>query len=140
MSEPLRIGLMVNDMLETTRQNLAGIGSIEEVRQAGRGLVAFSSELAEHERELKRFMYDRLYLHPEQVATAERARDVVAKLFAAYSQDPELMNDGWVERLPRDEPDRSRHIADFIAGMTDKYAIDQHLKIFGKVPEGLSNV
>ncbi|HSG34812.1 MAG TPA: deoxyguanosinetriphosphate triphosphohydrolase [Sphingomonadaceae bacterium] len=135
-----QIGLMVNDMLKATRANLKGIASLDEVRQAGRSLVSFSPELAGHERELKRFMYDRLYFHPEQVATAERARDVVAKLFAAYSQDPALMNEGWAESLPADEPDRSRHIADFIAGMTDKFAIDQHLKIFGKIPEGLSNV
>jgi dGTPase len=135
-----QIGLMVNDLLETTRANLAGIGSPADVRGAGRGLAHFSPELAEKERALKRFMYDRLYLHPEQVETAERARDVVAKLFAAYSQDPTLMNDGWVHGLPEHEPDRSRHIADFIAGMTDRYAIDQHARIFGKIPEGLSNV
>jgi len=135
-----QIGLMVSDLLETTSANLAGIGSADEVRAAGRSLVGFSPGLAAKERELKRFMYERLYLHPEQVETAERARDVVAKLFAAYSQDPTMMNDGWVKGLPDHEPDRSRHIADFIAGMTDRYAIDQHARIFGKIPEGLSNV
>jgi dGTPase len=47
---------------------------------------------------------------------------------------------GWVARLPTEEPQRSRHIADFIAGMTDRYAISAHAKIYGKFPEGLSNV
>jgi dGTPase len=135
-----QIGLMVGDLLETTRNNLAGIGSAEQVRAAGRPLVTFSSELAEKERALKRFMYDRLYLHQDQVETSERARDVVARLFAAFSQDPTLMSDGWVGGLPDHEPDRSRHIADFIAGMTDRFAIDQYMRIFGKVPDGLSNV
>jgi len=135
-----QIGLMVNDLLETTRANLAGIGSPDEVRAAERRLAVFSPALAEQERALKQFMYDKLYLHPVQIETSERARDVIAKLYAAYSQDPSLMNDGWVTALPAQEPDRSRHIADFIAGMTDKFAIDQHARIFGKVPEGLSNV
>lgn len=135
-----QIGLMVNDLLETTRSNLAGIASVEDVRAAGRTLVGFSPELAEQERALKRFMYDRLYFHPVQIETAERARDVLARLFTAYSQDPTLMSDGWLAALPTHEPERSRHIADFIAGMTDRFAIDQHARIFGKIPEGLSNV
>lgn len=135
-----QIGLMVGDLLEATRQNLKGIGSVEEVRQSGRGLVGFSPGLAAEERKLKAFMYDKLYLHPEQVSTAERAREVIAKLFSAYSQDPSLMSDGWVDALPTVEPERSRHIADFIAGMTDRFALNQYAAIFGKMPEGLSNV
>jgi dGTPase len=135
-----QIGLMVADLLDQTRANLAGIGSVEEVRAAGRALAAFSPGLAAEERKLKTFMYERLYYHPEQVATAERARDVLAKLYAAYSQDVTLLPASWLETLPEHEPDRSRHIADFMAGMTDRYAIEQFARIFGKVPEGLSNV
>ena len=65
---------------------------------------------------------------------------MTAELYAAYAQDPALMDAGWQERLPAEEPQRSRHIADFIAGMTDRYAISAHARIYGKVPEGLSNV
>ena len=96
--------------------------------------------LATEERRLKKFMYERLYYHPEQIQTAERARDVVARLFAAYRQDPGTMPDDWAATLPESDPDTSRHIADFIAGMTDRFAIDQCRKIYGKAPEGLSNV
>ena len=135
-----QIGLMVNDLLTATRANLVGIGSPDEVRKAGRALVEFSPELAEQERLLKRFMYERLYLHAEQVETAERARDVVAKLYSVYSQEPQYLSPGWCEALPDEEPHRSRHIADFIAGMTDRYAIDQFVRIFQTIPEGLSNV
>ncbi len=135
-----QIGLMVNDLLETTRSNIADIGSVKEVREAGRALACFSPDFAAQERQLKRFMYDRLYLHADQVETAERARNVVARLYAAYTQDGSLLADGWRESLPEQEPQRSRHIADFIAGMTDRYAIDQYARIFGKVPMGLSNV
>ena len=65
---------------------------------------------------------------------------MVAALFAAYREDPRLLTPGWRARLPEEEPARSRHIADFIAGMTDRYAMERHREIFGHVPEGLSNV
>jgi dGTPase len=62
------------------------------------------------------------------------------RLFAAYRADPALMGAGWAGRLPGAEPARSRHIADYIAGMTDRFAIAQYTTIFGEAPEGLSNV
>ena len=135
-----QIGLMVNDVIETTRANVSGVESIEQVRNAGKQLAGFSTALATEERRLKKFMYQRLYFHPEQIETAEKAREVVAKLFVAYQQDPTTMADGWVERLPASEPEKSRHVADFIAGMTDRFAIDQCRRIYGRAPEGLSNV
>ena len=135
-----QIGLMVNDALETTRANLAGIGSVAEVRAAPRALAAFSLGMAEQERALKRFMYANLYHHERQKLTAERARGVIARLFAAYHQNPELLPEPWRLVLPAGEPECSRHIADFVAGMTDHYAIERYREIFGKVPRGLSNV
>ena len=131
---------MVNDLLDTTRGNLAGVASIDEVRGAGKALAAFSPAMAAHERELKAFLYKHLYYHDEQRATAERARRVIARLFAAYHQQPELLEPAWLERLPAEEPARSRHIADFIAGMTDRYAIERYRQVFGEVPGVLSNV
>ncbi|MFK4003653.1 deoxyguanosinetriphosphate triphosphohydrolase [Qipengyuania sp. NPDC077563] len=135
-----QIGLMVNDVINHTRANVSGMGEIAQIRGADRQLAGFSPDLADEERRLKKFMYDRLYYHAEQIATAEKARDVVARLFVAYQQDPSTMPDDWFERLPTREPEKSRHIADFIAGMTDRFAIDQCRKIYGRAPEGLSNV
>jgi dGTPase len=135
-----QIGVMVNDVLTTTRANLAGLGSAEDVRAAGRPVAAFSPEMAAHERELKTFLYRRLYYHDEQLTTAERARQVIARLFAAYDQKPELLPDSWLDGLPHQEPARSRHIADFIAGMTDRYAMERYRQVYGSVPVGLSNV
>ncbi|MXO47794.1 deoxyguanosinetriphosphate triphosphohydrolase [Erythrobacter vulgaris] len=135
-----QIGLMVNDVIKHTRENVQGMQDIEGVRSAGKQLAGFSPSLAAEERRLKKFMYQRLYYHPEQIQTAEKAREVVAKLFAAYQQDPASMPDDWVERLPAGDPEKSRHIADFIAGMTDRFAIDQCRRIYGRAPEGLSNV
>jgi dGTPase len=135
-----QIGWMVNDVLEETRRRVQGMESPGDIRAAGQPSASFSAELAGQERVLKAFMYERLYHHPQQLATAERARAVTAELFAAYAQDPRLMSQGWNERLPEFEPERSRHIADFIAGMTDRYAIDCHARIYGRTPEGLRNV
>lgn len=135
-----QIGVMVNDLVEQTRANLVGVESAEDVRGAGRPLVAFSPDMAEAERAFKRFMYEKLYYHPEQMETARRARAVLAELYSAYSQEAVLMEESWIDTLPRFEPDRSRHIADYIAGMTDRFALSRHAEIYGRTPEGLSNV
>ncbi|MXP47083.1 deoxyguanosinetriphosphate triphosphohydrolase [Altererythrobacter luteolus] len=135
-----QIGLMVNDVIEQTEKATADVETIDQVREAGAALGGFSPAMAGAERQLKNFMYDKLYYHPEQIATAENARNVVARLYAAFEQDSNLLPSGWKDTLPDHEPDRSRHIADFIAGMTDRFAIDQCAKIYGTMPEGLSNV
>ena len=135
-----QIGDMVLDVIATTKANCAGLSCAEDVRGAGRALATFSDAMAGRERELKAFLYRRLYYHPEQRATAERASKVIAQLYAAYDQSPALMGGEWERRLPESEPQRSRTIADYIAGMTDSYAIRAYHRIFGRVPEGLSNV
>jgi dGTPase len=135
-----QIGLMVNDVVEHTRSKLEGITSVEEVREAGKQLAGFSPLMAAAERGLKSFMYDRLYYHSDQVAAAAKARDVIARLFAAYAQDATLMPDEWQENLPQEEPARSRVIADFIAGMTDGFAIKHCARIYGEAPNGLIHV
>lgn len=142
LSELIRgqIGVMVNDLVDHTKTNLIGVQSVDEVRAAGRPLVAFSPDMADAERQFKRFMYEKLYYHPEQLETARRARVVIAELYAAYSQEPVLMEESWIDKLPHYDPDRSRYIADYIAGMTDRFAIARHAEIYGRTPEGLTNV
>ncbi len=137
-----QIGRMVNDVLAETRLRLdaSGVASAADVRAAGQTLCGFSETLQTEERALKRFMYSRLYLHPEQVAAAETARDVIATLFAAYSADPALLPVSWHARLPTEAPARARTIADYIAGMTDRFAIGEFTRVTGRVPIQLSNV
>ena len=135
-----QIGRMVNDLLDETRRSIAesGVETVEDVRAAGRALVRFSTEMREAERGLKAFMYANLYHHPAQLAAADFARRIVAGVFAAYADDPRLLPDDWRAALPEAEPARSRHIADFIAGMTDRYAIARYRELVGEValPEG----
>jgi dGTPase len=135
-----QIGMMVNDVIAHTAAMVRGLGSVAEVRAAGRQLAGFSPTMAAQERRLKAFMYEKLYYHPEQIAAAERARDVVARLYAAYAQDARLMPEAWEARLPAQNPERARVIADFIAGMSDRFAIEAVARIYGKRPEGLINV
>ncbi len=135
-----QIGLMVNDVIAHTAAQVRGLGSVAEVRAAGRQLAGFSPAMAAQERRLKSFMYERLYFHPEQISAAEKARDVVARLFAAYAQDATLMPDDWQARLPARDPERARVIADFIAGMSDRFAMQSVARIYGFQPEGLINV
>ena len=135
-----QIGLMVNDVIAETAARADGMESPADVRLAGGPTAGFSAALAEAERGLKRFMYDKLYHHPQQLATAERARAVTADIYAALAQDPALMEQGWLIRLPATEPARSRHIADYIAGMTDRFAMSLYSRVYGKEVEGLRNV
>ena len=112
------------------------------MRAAGRPLGGFSDDLAASERSLKRFMYANLYHHPSQLAAADGAREVVTRLFAAYLDDPVLMGADWNARLPRDATATVRHVGDYVAGMTDRFAIDRYAEIFGRtaVPEALAHV
>ena len=135
-----QIGVMVNDVIEETRDRVAGAGvaSVADVRAAGQSLSGFSPAMAEEERALKRFMYANLYHHPRQTEVADRAQELIAGLFAAYRDDPTRLPDEWGATLPDAEPDRGRHIGDFIAGMTDRYAIARYREVVGEVemPEG----
>ncbi|MDG2533798.1 deoxyguanosinetriphosphate triphosphohydrolase [Sphingomonas sp. HITSZ_GF] len=142
VSELIRaqIGAMVNDLIDATQGRIAesGVETVADVRAAGQVLAHFSDGMREAERGLKRFMYANLYHHPSQLAAADAAHTVVAGLFAAYRADPGLMPAEWAGALPAEEPARSRHIADFIAGMTDRYAIARYRELVGTIdlPEG----
>ena len=135
-----QIGTMVNDVIAETRSRItdSGVGTVADVRAAGRALAGFSPTMAEHERALKRFMYDRLYHHPRQLAVAEQASVLIEALFEGYRANPSAMSAEWAATLPAEEPERTRHIGDFIAGMTDRFAIARHREVVGPIemPEG----
>lgn len=131
-----QIGAMVNDVIDSTRSRITAhkIDNVDEVRQLGSPLGGFSDEMRDRERTLKKFMYANLYHHPAQQAAADKARVIVSALFKAYQNDNGLLPGEWQAELPSAEPDRSRHIADFLAGMTDRYAQNCYRQIFGDTP------
>jgi len=128
------IGRMVTDLLAESRRRLAAAApaSVEEVRAAPGPLIGFSPEMADAERRLKRFMYAKLYHHPRQLEVAATAGQVVAGLAQAYLADPTLLPPNWTA-LPEGEPERTRRVGDFIAGMTDRYALTRYREIVGPV-------
>ncbi|HEX3677508.1 MAG TPA: deoxyguanosinetriphosphate triphosphohydrolase [Sphingomicrobium sp.] len=125
------IGTMVEDVLAETERRVrdAGVETIGDVRAVGHSLAGFSDSLAGEERELKRFLHSRLYDLPELRPVREEAQRVVADLAAAYRDDPELLPKDW--RRGGDEIRQLRTIGDFIAGMTDRFAIARHEELVG---------
>ena len=134
-----QIGLMVGDVLDETRRRLADseVETVDDIRGAGRPLAGFSAAMAGEEAELKRFLHGRMYNAPPVMAVRDQAQAVVARLFAAYREDPRRLPPGWLPLEP-DEVASLRAIGDFIAGMTDRYAVRQHRELVGPVelPEG----
>jgi len=127
------IGYMVGDVLDETVRRVrdAGVETVEDVRAAGRPLAGFSDALAAEERELKRFLYQRLYDLPELRPVRNEAERVIAGLAAAYRSDPALLPESW--RRGGGRVQQLRTIGDFIAGMTDRFAIARHEELVGPV-------
>ena len=126
------IGTMVGDVIADAERRVAecGVETIDDVRSAGRPLAGFSGGLAEEEKGLRRFLYDELYYAPELVAVRGEALRVVGGLAAAYRSDPSLLPPEW---RSESEVEQVRRIGDFIAGMTDRFAIAQHAALIGPV-------
>jgi dGTPase len=127
------IGTMVGDVIAETGRRVAetNVQIVDEVRAAGQALVGFSPELTEQERALKRFLYTRLYDLPELKPVKDEAERVVAGLAAAYRADPALLPADWRQDGSRIQ--QLRTIGDFIAGMTDRFAIARHEELVGPV-------
>ncbi|MGB3538868.1 MAG: deoxyguanosinetriphosphate triphosphohydrolase [Mesorhizobium sp.] len=133
-----QITRMVEDVIVTTHANLARIKpqSADDVRGAGETMVVFSAEMAAAEKELKAFLYQHLYRHDEVMRVRADAELMVKQLFDVYFADPRAMPDGWREGLDRAEDRiKARHVADFLAGMTDTYAIKEHQRLFDHTPD-----
>jgi dGTPase len=132
------IGTMVADVLAETEQRVreSAVQTIDEIRSAGMPLSGFSEPLEAEERQLKSFLYERLYGLAELTPIREEAERVVANLANAYRSDPSLLPEGW--RHGGDRIEQLRTIGDFIAGMTDRFAIARHEELVGPVnlPEG----
>ncbi|MBT8091569.1 MAG: deoxyguanosinetriphosphate triphosphohydrolase [Gammaproteobacteria bacterium] len=123
------IGTVVTDLIETTRRRLreAAPESIEDVRDAGRPLVAMSDGMYAQHRSMKQFLSENLYTHERKLAMTKKVQVMVRDLFAAYSADIGKMPDEYARAAADlDDAGRARVVADYIAGMTDRYAIAAH--------------
>jgi dGTPase len=123
------IGALVADLLGESARRIAqaGVATLAEVRQAP-ALIAFTPAMREENLALKRFLLENLYRHPRVVAMTDQARAIVRDLFAAFMADISLMPSQY---RPQSAGDQARTVADYIAGMTDRYAIKEHRRLFG---------
>jgi dGTPase len=127
------IGVMVADVLAETRRRLeeSGADSPEMVRALSHPVVGFSDEMTEKLAAVRRFLYANMYLHWKVKRMKEKGKRVVRELFAAFLADPMLLPTA-IQR-DADGPDgeaTARAVCDYIAGMTDRFAVEEHGKLF----------
>jgi dGTPase len=129
---------MIEDVLAQTMQRLTALGarSADDVRGASAPVVGFSPAMAAADRAIKAFLLPHMYRHARVMRIMGEAEGVLEDLFRRYSADPKELPDEWRRELdPADAGARARHIADFIAGMTDRYALIEHARLFDSTPE-----
>lgn len=129
------INFMIIDAIEETERRIreAGVESLGDVRRAGAPLVGFSRDVRHMNGELKRFLFQNMYRHYRVVRMAVKAERVIQDLFNAYMERPEMLPAGTASvrmRQAGDAAARARVVADYIAGMTDRYALDEYDRLF----------
>ena len=122
------LSAQVYDVIDTTGAAIAAAvpPDADAARRAG-PLVAFSAAMRAESNELKRFLFANLYRHPQVTDTTSQAQQVVRELFAAYLDRPAELRPSFAQR-----PDRERAVADYIAGMTDRFALREHERLTGQ--------
>jgi dGTPase len=126
------IDTMVTDLEASIERELetARVTSVEDIRRAGRALANFSPSMAEQVRELKALMHTKLYNHYRVSRMTQKAARVLARLFEAYLSEPRQMPPHVLARTVTDGDTVARIVADYIAGMTDRFALDEYRKLF----------
>ncbi len=131
-------GLLVEDVLATSRARLAEAAprSAEQVRALGRPVVRFSDATFAELKEIRSFLHRRMYRHWTVQRMRRKAKAVVRELFETFLAAPELMPQGWNLCAALDETGRARVVADYIAGMTDRFALQEHRKLTDPLVKG----
>jgi dGTPase len=127
------IGAMIDDVMGETLQRAAatGVSSADDVRGLDHALVAFSPDMAEDLARLRAFLHERMYRHWRVNRTRSQARRILGEMFALFLKEPEVLPTVWFAKSQnRDEAGRARVVCDYIAGMTDRFAIEEHRKLF----------
>ncbi|PIB93056.1 deoxyguanosinetriphosphate triphosphohydrolase [Caulobacter sp. FWC2] len=127
------IGAMIDDVMGETLQRAAatGVASADDVRALDHALVAFSPDMAEDLARLRAFLHERMYRHWRVNRTRSQARRILGEMFTLFLKEPEVLPTVWFAKSQnRDEAGRARVVCDYIAGMTDRFAIEEHRKLF----------
>jgi dGTPase len=127
------IDRMVGDLVGETRRRLAvsGVGSVAAIRALAAPVVAFSAEMSANDKALKAFLFERMYRHYKVNRMASKARRIVQEIFALLLAEPECLPTEWRALVGRPgSKETARLVADYIAGMTDRFALDEHARLF----------
>lgn len=132
------ISYLIEAVVEETRRRLAEVRpqSADDVRRAGRTLVGLSGPAAATESAIKSFLYERMYRHPRVMRIMSDAADIVRDLFEHYRRSPGDLPGEWrPDAGGAGSPENARLIGNFIAGMTDRFALTEHARLFDTTPE-----
>ena len=126
------IDRMVRDLVAETGRRLAdsGAGDVAAVRSLGQAVASFSDEMRNHDRALKRFLFERMYRHYRVNRMSSKAGRVLRELFQLFLAEPECLPGEWRALTGGSEPETARIVADYLAGMTDRFALDEHRRLF----------
>jgi dGTPase len=127
------IGLMVDDLIAETGARMARLApqSPEDVRRAGAPVVAFSAQMQAHDRALKAFLFENMYRHYKLNRMTSKARRLVKDLFRLFLDEPGCLPTDWRARAGAPSSvETARAVSDYIAGMTDRFAGDEHRRLF----------
>lgn len=127
----------VEDVISESERRLVALApqSADDVRRAAQPVVAFSAQIAAAETSIKAFLYPRMYRHPRVMYVRARAVRILEDLFHRFFAEPGLMPADWRAGVsPDDRPRLARRVADYLAGMTDRYAYDAHRRLFDVTP------
>jgi dGTPase len=126
------IDRMVRDLVAETSRRIAEsrAGSADEIRRLGHPVAGFSEAMRNHDRSLKRFLFERMYRHYRVNRMSSKARRVVRELFQLFLAEPECLPGEWRALAGGSAAERARLVADYLAGMTDRFALDEHRRLF----------
>ncbi len=130
----------IEDTIEESRRRLqeTGVASADDVRAQASAVIGFPPETEKIESAVKSFLYQKLYRHPRLIRVRDEAAEIIFNLFPHYLKAPQAMPPEWAqaaEKIGADEVRRARLVCDYIAGMTDRYAMQEHRRLFGGVPD-----
>lgn len=126
-------GFMVEDVLSTSQHILdtSGAQSVDDIRNLGRPVIRFSEQMWADLQKIRAFLFSRMYRHPDVMDMREVTGKVVEDLFGLFASAPNLMPDDWAQESTGDIAHRAHVVGDFIAGMTDRYALQKHSELTG---------
>jgi dGTPase len=126
------IDVQVRDVITTSAEAIAnsGVRSADDVRQQSAPLISYSEGLSQANRALRRFLYKNVYYHPRVAEVNREACEMLRSVFAAYVLAPDLLGDAAAKRIESEGLHRT--ICDYVAGMTDRYLLEEHARLKGK--------